>query len=439
MERLEQSQANRPLAGLTVIDLGQIYQGPYATFLMAKAGADVIKVESLVGEPGRSRAEINKGAMLPFEMLNANKRSVTINLKTEKGRQLLIELVKKADILLENFAPGVMDRLGVGWEILHAANPRLIYASGTGFGLSGPDRDGLAMDITIQAVSGIMSVTGMPEGPPLKAGPAVADFLGGTHLYAAVMTALVERARTGKGRLVEVAMQEAIFPTLASTLGMMFGKDDDVVLRTGNRHSGLAVAPYNVYRAADGYMAFIVVQEAHWTSLLRLMGREDLLDDPRFSSNASRVKHMDETDALIEGWTSQHSTAEIFELAKQNRVPCAPVREVADVLVDPHMHERGMLQWVDHPRLGRVVLPNSPLRIHGADLVEPTPAPLLGQDNREIFGDWLGLNPSAVADLEREGVIGVPPNGASIGQAQQARLNGPDDDRAPAIRGSSVV
>jgi crotonobetainyl-CoA:carnitine CoA-transferase CaiB-like acyl-CoA transferase len=399
------SEANRPLAGITVIDLGQVYQGPYATFMMAKAGADVIKVEPLTGEAGRSRAEINAGAMVPFEMLNANKRSVTIDLKKEKGRLLLIELVRRADVLVENFAPGVMDRLGVGWKVLHEINPALVYASGTGFGLTGPDRDGLAMDITVQAVSGMMSITGMPDGPPIRTGPAVVDFLAGTHLYAAVMTALVERARTGVGRLVEVAMQEAVFPTLASTLGMMYGKAADAPLRTGNRHAGLAVAPYNVYRAADGYVAIIVVQEVHWHNLLALMEREDLLGDSRFSSNAARVTHMDQTDTLIESWTSQHTMSDLFEWSKARRVPCAPVRQVADVLVDPHMHERGMLQWVDHPRLGRTVLPNSPLRFHGATDVQPVAAPVLGEHNLEVFGNWLGLGSDAVERLRAEGVV----------------------------------
>ena len=396
----------RPLDGITVIDLGQVYQGPYATFLMAKAGAEVIKVEPKRGEPGRSRAEINEGAMLPFEMLNANKRSVTIDLKHEEGKKLLIDLVRTADVLLENFAPGTMDRLGVGWERLKAENPRLIYASGTGYGLSGPDRDGLAMDITIQAMSGMMSVTGMPDGPPVKCGPAVADFLGGTHLYAGILTALFDRGRTGRGRLVEVAMQDAVFCTLASSLGMMFGKDEAPAnVRTGNRHSGLAIAPYNVYRTADGYVAIINIQETHWQALLRIMGREDLRDDPRFATNAARVANMAETDALIEGWTSGHASAAIFELAKANRVPCAPVRDVPEVLVDPHMHERGMLEWVDHPRLGRTVLPNSPLRYHGTEQAPATPSPGLGEHNHAVLTERLGLSPDEIERLAGAGAI----------------------------------
>lgn len=394
-----------PLEGITVIDLGQVYQGPYATFLMAKAGADVIKVEPPKGEPGRARAEVNAGAMLPFEMLNANKRSVVINLKSEAGKKILIELVRNADVLLENFAPGVMDRLGVGWEVLSAINPRLVYASGTGYGLSGPDRDGLAMDITIQAMSGMMSVTGMPDGPPLKAGPAVADFLGGTHLYAGVMTALVERARTGRGRLVEVSMQEAVFPTLASSLGMLFGKEKREVLRTGNRHSGLALAPYNVYPTIDGYVAIIVIQESHWHALLRVMGRTDLATDPRYSTNASRVMNMEEVDDLITAWTSTQNSADVFALAKENRVPCAPVRNVPDVLVDPHMHVRGMLEWIDHPRLGRTVLHNSPLRLHGTDNIAPVPSPMLGEHTEEVLAERLGATPEMIDAMAKAGAF----------------------------------
>ncbi|HYM71689.1 MAG TPA: CoA transferase, partial [Stellaceae bacterium] len=191
------ARANMPLAGITVLDFGQVYQGPYATLLMATAGADVIKIEPPQGEPLRRRAPPGKSTTFPIAMLNSNKRAITLNLKDERGKQLLFRMAEKGDVLLENFAPGVMDRLGVGWEVLHAINPRLIYASGTGYGLSGPDRDNLAMDLTIQAVSGLISVTGEPDRPPLKAGPAVVDFLSGIHLYAATMTALYERSVTG--------------------------------------------------------------------------------------------------------------------------------------------------------------------------------------------------------------------------------------------------
>jgi CoA:oxalate CoA-transferase len=208
----------QPLAGVTVIDFGQIFQGSYASVLLAKAGANVIKIEPPHGEPLRQRVPPGRKTTLPFAMLNANKRGVTLNLKLPRGRELLFEMVKRADVLLENFAPGAMHTLGVGWPVLRAINPRLIYASATGYGLSGPDVDKLAMDLTVQAASGIMSVTGYPDRPPVRAGVTVADFMGGTHLYAGIITALYERDRSGVGRLVEIAMQETVYYTLASSL-----------------------------------------------------------------------------------------------------------------------------------------------------------------------------------------------------------------------------
>ncbi len=400
------TRPNHPLAGVTVIDFGQIYQGPYATLLMAKAGADVIKVEPVgTGEPLRVRAAAAKGAGMPLAMLNSNKRAVTLNLKDERGKDLLKRMVTKADILLENFTPDVMTKLGVGWDVLHAINPRLIYASGSGYGLSGPSRDAMAMDLTVQAASGIMSVTGMPDGPPLKCGAAVVDFMSGIHLYAAVMTALYERTITGKGRLVEVSMLESVFPALASNLGMLYSQDGAVPPRTGNRHGGLSVSPYNVYEAKDGHIAINVVKDIHWQGLLRIMGRDDLIGDERFATNKARVAHMDETDALVEAWSRTKTRAEIIEMTAKNRLPVAPVRDLVEVSQDPHMHERGTLEWLDHPDFGRIVVPTTPLRVHGADKVETVPSPSIGQHNNDVYGDWLGLTADELETLKSDGVI----------------------------------
>ena len=395
-------RANRPLAGVTVLDFGQVYQGPYASLLMAQAGADVIKIEPPQGEPLRRRAPPGKSTTFPIAMLNSNKRAITLNLKHERGRALLFRMAEKGDVLLENFAPGVMDRLGVGWSVLREINPRLIYASGSGYGLSGPDRDNLAMDLTIQAVSGLIAATGFADGPPVKAGPAVVDFISGIHLYAAVVTALFERAETGKGRLVEVAMQEAAYATLTSSLEA-YWQSGKVPPRTGNASHGRV--PINVYPTNDGYIAMNLAVEEHWHSLLKAMGREDLRDDPRFNSPAARLAHRGETDALIAAWTQTLGKMEIFAVAKRHRIPLAPVRDVDEVMHDPGMHERGFLAEIEHDEIGRVTVPTSPLRFHGADPVPLVPSPKLGQHNAEIYGGWLGLSAAEITELEREGVI----------------------------------
>jgi len=399
-----QSRANRPLSDVTVLDFGQIFQGPYASFLLAKAGAFVIKIEPPRGEPGRRRAEPGKSATLPFAMLNQNKHAITLNLKHERGRALLEEMVGRADVLLENFSPGTMDDLGVGWSRLHAVNSRLIYATGTGFGISGPDRDNLAMDMTIQAASGIMSVTGFPDGPPVKAGPTLVDFMGGIHLYAGIVTALYDRDRSGIGRLVEVAMQETVYPTLAASYDYYY-RTGEIPPRTGNRQSGLNSAPYNVVPTADGYVAIHIVTEAHFQNLLKAMGREELADDPRFATNTARVANMDETDALVAAWTCTLPKMEVFARTKAYRIPCAPVRNAPEVMNDPHMHERGMLERVYHPELGEIVVPSTPLRLHGTDRVETRPSPTIGQHNTEIYGGWLGLSATEIQELKKTGAI----------------------------------
>ena len=401
---MNQARANRPLADVTVIDFGQIFQGPYASLLLAKAGAFVIKIEPKHGEPGRRRAEPGKSATLPFAMLNQNKHAVTLNLKHERGRELLFRMAERADVLLENFSPGTMEELGVGWARLREINPRLICATGTGFGISGPDRDNLAMDMTIQAVSGIMSVTGFPDGPPVKAGPTLVDFMGGIHLYAGIVTALYDRDRSGAGRLVEVAMQEAVWPSLASSYDYYY-RTGEIPPRTGNRQSGLNSAPYNVFATNDGHVAIHVVTEAHFQNLLKAMGREDLAEDPRFATNAGRVAHMEETDALVAEWTRTLGKMEVFARAKAYRIPCAPVRSAPEVMNDPHMHERGMLERIDHPELGEIVVPTTPLRLHGTDKVETGASPTIGQHNAEIYGGWLGLSPAEIAELKESGVI----------------------------------
>jgi crotonobetainyl-CoA:carnitine CoA-transferase CaiB-like acyl-CoA transferase len=255
------------------------------------------------------------------------------------------------------------------------------------------------MDLTIQAASGIMSVTGAPDGPPMKAGPTLVDFMGGIHLYGAILTALFERERSGQGRLVEVAMQETVYPSLAASFEY-YHRTGQPPPRAGNRQAGLSSTPYNVYPTNDGHVAIHVVTEGHWKNLTVAMGREELQSDPRFVTNADRVAHMDETDAVVSDWTQTLGKMEIFARCKAGRVPCAPVRTAPEV-----MHERGMLEEIDHPELGLITVPTSPLRLHGLPPAPTRPSPKVGEHNAEIYGGWLGLSEAEIAALKADGAI----------------------------------
>ena len=393
-----------PLHNVIIIDVGQIYNGPYCTFLLAMAGAKVIKIEPPRGDPLRRRTVVG-GAALPFAMLNSNKEMVSLDLKSQRGKEIFRQMVMRADAVVENYAPGTMERLGVGYEDLKAIKPDIVYAAGSGYGRSGPKSRYPAMDLTVQAMTGVMSTTGFPDRPPVKAGPAIADFFGGVHLYAGLVTALYDRAVTGKGRLVEVAMMEALYPSLSSSLGLYYGSHGDIPPRTGNRHAGLAEAPYNVYPTTDGHIAIICVSDQHWINLTQAMKRNDLAEDPTLETLKQRVERMDDVDRLVSEFTSQYPKQELFDLLSEHRVPCAPVRTLDEVVNDDHLHARGALEWIDHPMYGRLALPRSALRFHGQETVELRPSGELGRDNDAVYGDWLGLSRKDVASLYEEGVI----------------------------------
>ena len=402
--RSPKSLRTPPLSGVTVIDLSHVYNGPYATFLMAMAGARVIKVEPLQGEHLRSRGDMG-GADFPFAMLNGNKESVTLNLKTVAGRGLLRELISRADVLVENFAPGVMERLGLGAKTLQRLNPRLVYGASSGYGRDGPYRDYPAMDLVMQAMSGVMHTTGFADQPPVKSGAAVCDFSAGVHLYGAIMTALYERERTGLGRAVEVSMQDAIYASLASNLGMLQARGKKAPARTGNRHGGLGISPYNAYAASDGYVVLNAPGDHHFHAILDVIGRSDLKDDSRFNSRSTRVANSDAVDAMIEAWTVTLPRRTIAQRMLAAAVPCAPVRDLQEVMEDENMHARGSLQRVQHPQLGPVVLPHSPLRFTGMPLRRLQPSRPLGADNDSVFGRWLGHSRSDLKAFRAAGVI----------------------------------
>ena len=397
-----------PLQGIRVIDLSQIYNGPYATYLLALAGAEVIKIEPPAGEPLRRRGVVG-GAALPFAMLNGAKKSISLDLKSELGKKAFLDMAETADIVVENFSPGTMDRLGLGFEALQKINPRLIYAASSGFGSTGPYRKYLAMDLTVQAISGVMATTGFPDRPPVKAGPALCDFFAGIHLHSAILTALYHRERTGEARRVEVAMQDAVYASLSSSLGMHWGgHGSGIPPRTGNRHGGMAESPYNVYPTSDGWIAILCVGEAQWRALVKAMDMPELAEDPRFVDLKSRVTNMDVVDDYVSAWTRPRTKSEIFDILMAHDVPCAPVRDLDEVICDRNMHERGALQYQDHPEIGRIIVQQTPIRFDGMEPMTIPPSRKLGEDTREVLARITTLSPTEIDEVAGETEAPVP-------------------------------
>ena len=379
------SNATNPLAGIRVLDLTQIYNGPYATFLMAMAGADVIKVEPPGGEHLRRR-NARGGALYPFKMLNPNKRSISLDLKKCEDKAIFLRLASTVDIVIENFAPGVVDRLGVGYKTIKSIKKDIIYASGSGYGQDGPYKGYQAMDIAVQAMSGVMSATGFPDNPPVKAGVALCDFFAGIHLFGGVMTALVKKERTGKGSYVDVSMQEAVFPSFASNLGLVFDTDaKKIPERVGNFHGGLSIAPYGVYPCKDGYVSIICNNDTHWHRLLEVIGLPDAKDDPKFITMADRVENLDDVTNLITEWSTNLLRSEIMALLNEARVPCGMVKDLGEVIEDENLHARGMIRWISDEAGYKSLAAASPLHIDGLNSVDYKDAPEIDADREEIL------------------------------------------------------
>lgn len=394
----------RPLAGIRVLDLGQIYLGGYTGMLLANLGADVVKIEPPWGENVRTRTDDRVPPQ--YQYLNANKRGLTLDLKADAGRELFLELVEVADVVIENFATGTMADLGLGYETLSEVNPALVYGHGSGYGDTGPYADYPAMDLTIQAMSGVMETTGYPDQPPTKAGPAFADFMGACHLVCGVTSALLQRERTGEGQYVDVGMFDTIFPTLASPVAAWVG-ETGAPPRTGNKHSGLSIAPYDAYEVDDGYVAIICIAERQWEALARLVDAEELLDDERFASKVARAAHADEIDAHLEPWLEGRTKDEVVERLLDAGVPCAPVQTVEEVIDDPHLRARDMIAWLENRSSGRdeIPVPGMPVKFSGSSDPEVEPAPDLGEHVDEVLAEYLDYDADRVAALREDGVV----------------------------------
>ena len=391
------------LSGLKVICVGQFYFAPYCSMLLARLGADVIKIEAPEGDPYRRLTTAADDTSVQFAMLNAGKRGMRLDLKQPEGQEILRALAAQADVLIQNLSPGAMERFGLGYANLSQLNPRLIMASGTGFGSFGPYAGHPAMDLTIQARTAVMSTTGFMDGPPIRTGPSVVDFMAGAHLVGGVLAALYQREQTGRGQHVEVALQDAILPSLTSNIAGLISSHATVPERTGNRHAGLAVVPYNAYRTKDGWVTVLCPTQGHWEKLCAIMADPDA-EHPRFGSMASRCAHSEEVDVIVERWTRSRTKEEVADLLLGTGIPNAPVVTLPELMEDPHVAERGVLRRMKDDR-GTWLTLGSPLFLSDSAMVEPTRPPGLGADTDEILREELGLGEHEIAALRSSGTI----------------------------------
>ena len=399
------------LDGVRVLDLSQFEAGPSCTEALASLGAEVVKVENPKGgEPGRTsfaRAPGSPDSFYFFEF-NANKKSVTVNLKSARGLALVKEMARRADVFVENFAPGAIERLGLGWDDLHPLNPRLVYAQVKGFGQGSPYENNLAFDMIAQACGGTMAITGERDGRPCKPGPTLGDTGTGMLLAIGILGALYQRHTTGRGRRVQVAMQDA---QLQYTRGafVQHARSGQPAMRNGAKPMAGGMAAYGIYPckpAGPNDYVFLFTSHAnpeHWRRLLKVIGREDLLDDPRFATAAARAQHEAEVDAVLSEWTRRHDKHEAMRLVGAAGVPAGAVLDTGDLLAEPSFAARGIVQTMQHPN-GEFRMPAFPVRFDGAPPpVEPSP--LLGQHTTEVFGDWLGIAAGDVKGLREQGVV----------------------------------
>lgn len=390
------------LDGIRIIDLTRVLAGPFCTMLLADMGAEVIKIEKPTeGDDARAFGPFFNDFSMYFLSLNRNKKSITLDLKTEKGKNLFKSLIKKVDIVVENFRPGTMEKLGLGYDVLQSLNDRLIYAACSGFGHSGPYSKMPAYDLIVQGLSGIMSITGFPGGPPTKVGTSIADITAGLFTTIGILSALNYRNKTGLGQKVDVAMLDSQMAILENAFARYFtqGKTPQPI---GNRHP--SVTPFEVFETKDDYIIVAVGNDNMWEKFCSLIDRTDLITNPKFLTNKLRTENHEELSIVLKEVFKKKTTGEWLGIFK-NHVASSPINNIQQVVNNPQVIAREMIREVDQPGIGKVKILGNPIKLSRSPINNYVAAPSLGQDNETILKDYLNFSLDEIKQLEKEKII----------------------------------
>lgn len=406
------------LSDLRVVDFTRIYAGPFASMMLADMGAQVIKIESDEGDAMRYLAPYAGRIEGPerggyFYAFNRNKLSVTLNLKDPRGRDLVLRLIAMSDVVIENFSPGVMKRLGLDWPAVHAVNPRAVMCSISGFGQEGPYSSRLSYDGVAQAMGGLAFLNGEKEGAPLRVGPSIGDLSASLYAVVGILTALHAREKTGRGQMVDIAQQDCIFSILEDAIPFytMYG---EIRSRTGSCHP--TIEPYDMFQCRDGWVFFSGYSDQHWERVCRQFGRLDLVTDERTRDTKARgVNYENFVRSLLAEWLAPYSRAELTRIFDELRVPFGPVLDVRECVEDPNLRARGMVVEIDHPVGGNFLFAGNPVRLSETPWRLHKAAPLYGDGNKEVLCGLLGLTEDELARLQRAGVVYEEPVGRGKG------------------------
>lgn len=392
------------LEGITVLDLTRVLAGPFASMMMADMGANVIKIEETVkGADERQMGPFLNGESAYYMNLNRNKKGMSLNLKSPKGKQIFKDLVKKADVVLENYRPGTMEKLGLGYEVLREINPAIVYAAVSGFGQFGPYTKRPGYDIISQAMSGLMSTTGWPGGAPTRSGTAMGDVLGGLSVTIGILSAIYNRSHTGLGQIVDVALVDSAVASL-EIINMIYLVENRLPQRIGNRYE--SVYPYDSFQAKDDLVIIGGGNDKLWSLFAKHIGRPELVEHPDFIRTRDRVKNHVQVKKIVEEWTQTKTVKEIVDELLAAGIPAAPIYGIDQVVADPHIASaREMFIATVHPKAGPIKLTGSHIKFSETKTSIRTPSPALGEHNEEVLCSMLGLTQAEIKQLSDEGVI----------------------------------